>query len=145
MSRIDTKHVLIGGVAAAVILNACDWVINNYITSDLWIHVAHVRSVDTDLMNGRGALATTIAVDTLLGFLLAWLYAALRPRLGRGPSTAIIAAFVVFGVANLQMATFAAWFQGWDLFIRSAALQLVSLFAAALAAGWIYKEAGDVN
>jgi hypothetical protein len=145
MSRIDTKHVLLGGVAAAIILNACDWVINNYITANLWILVAHSRNVDTDLMNGPSALATTIVVDCLMGFLLAWLYAAIRPRLGRGPGTAIIAAFVVFGVANLQMATFAAWFQGWDLFIRSAALQLVALVAAALAAGWIYREAGDVD
>ena len=27
MSRIDVKHVLLGGVAAAILLNACDWVI----------------------------------------------------------------------------------------------------------------------
>ena len=145
MSRIDVKHVLLGGVAAAILLNACDWVINNYITADLWIHVAHARNVDTDLMNGTGALVTTIVVDVLLGFLLAWLYAALRPRLGPGPGTAVIAAFVVFGIANLQMATFAGWFQGWDLFIRTAALQLVSLVAAALAAGWIYKEPGEIQ
>src|SRR5262245_62582733 len=122
MSRIDTKHVLIGGAAAAIILNVCDWVINNYITADLWIHVAHSRNVDTDLMNGTGALATTIIVDCMMGFLLAWLYAAIRPRLGPGPGTAIIAAFVVFGVANLQMATFAAWLPGWDLFFRAGAL-----------------------
>ena len=62
-------------------------------------------------MNGTSALVTTVVVDTLLGFLLAWLYAALRPRLGPGAGTAVIAAFVVFGIANLQMATFAGWFR----------------------------------
>ena len=45
-------------------------------------------------------------VDTALGFLVAWVYAAVRPRLGPGPSTAVIASFVVYGVAALQMATY---------------------------------------
>jgi hypothetical protein len=143
MSRIDTKHVLLGGVAASVILNACDWVTNNYIIADQWRHLAQTHNIDTFLMNGTGALAGFIAVDCVFGFLIAWVYAAVRPRLGPGPATAVISAFVVFGGANAQMATFGGWFIPWDLFIKTAALSLVAMIAAALAAGWVYKEAGD--
>ena len=140
MSRIDTKHVLLGGIAASVLLNACDWVTNNYILADQWQHFAQTHSVDTFLMGGKSALAQQIAVDCIFGFLLAWLYAAIRPRLGPGASTAVIAAFVVFGVANGQMALFGGWLIGWDLFIRTSALSLVALIIAGLAAGWVYQE-----
>jgi len=143
MSSIDTKHVLLGGVAAAVILNACDWVINNYILDDFWRHLAQTRNVDMFEMNGTSVLVTTVLVDCVLGFVLAWVYAAIRPRLGPGPGTAIIASFVVFGIANAQIATFGGWLVTWDVFVRTAALSLASLLAAGLAAGWVYKEAGD--
>jgi hypothetical protein len=91
-------------------------------------------------MNGTSALVTFAGVDTALGFLVAWVYAAVRPRLGPGPSTAVIASFVVYGVAALQMATYGGWFIPWDLFIRSSACSLVSFTAAGLSAGWVYKE-----
>jgi hypothetical protein len=140
MSHIDTKHALLGGVAAAVVLNACDWVVNNYVLADMWRHLGQTHNVDMFLMNGTAALATFIGVDCALGFLLAWVYAAIRPRLGPGPSTAVIASFVVYGVAALQMATYGGWFIPWDLFIRSSALSLVSFTAAGLSAAWVYKE-----
>jgi len=94
-------------------------------------------------MNGTSVLVTTVLVDCVLGFVLAWVYAAIRPRLGPGPGTAIIASFVVFGIANAQIATFGGWLVTWDVFVRTAALSLASLLAAGLAAGWVYKEAGD--
>ena len=140
MSRISTTHVLIGGVAAAVVLNACDFAVNNYVLADFWRHLGQTHNVDMFLMNGTSALVTFITVDTALGFLLAWVYAAIRPRLGPGPSTAVIASFVVYGVAALQMATYGGWFIPWDLFIRSSALSLVSFVAAGLAGAWVYKE-----
>src|SRR6476659_6498314 len=120
MSRIDTKHVLLSGIAASVLLNACDWVTNNYILASQWLHFAQTHSVDTFAMAGTGALVGQVVVDCVLGFLLAWVYAAIRPRLGAGASTAVIAAFVVFGIANAEMALFGGWLLGWDLFIRTA-------------------------
>jgi hypothetical protein len=140
MSHISTRHVLLGGVAAAVVLNACDWVVNNYVLADFWRHLGQTHNVDMFLMSGPVATGTYIGVDCALGFLLAWVYAAIRPRLGPGPSTAVIASFVVYGVAALQMATYGGWFIPWDLFIRSSALSLVSMTAAGLAAAWVYKE-----
>lgn len=140
MSRIDTKHLLLAGVAAAVVLNAGDWVVNNYLLADMWRHLGQTHNVDMFLMNGTSALVTFMTVDCAFGFLLAWVYAAIRPRLGPGGSTAVIASFVVFGVAALEMVTFAGWFIPWDLFIRSSACSLVSFVVAGLAAGWVYRE-----
>lgn len=140
MSSINTKHVLLGGVAAAAILNANDWVVNNYVLPDFWRHLGQTHNVDMFLMNGNAALATFVIVDCAFGFMLAWLYAAIRPRLGPGASTAVIASFVVYGAAALQMATFTGWFIPWDLFIRSSALSLVAFVVAGWVAAWIYKE-----
>ena len=140
MSETNTKHLLLGGVAAAVVLNACDWVVNNYVLADYWRHLGQTHNVDMFLMSGPSATATFVVIDVLLGFLLAWLYTAIRPRLGPGASTSIIATSTVWVVATLQMATYGGWFIPWDLFIRSGALSFVSMQAAGLAAAWIYKE-----
>jgi len=45
----------------------------------------------------------------LFGLLIVWVYAAIRPRLGPGPGTAVKATLVVFGASALNMATFAPW------------------------------------
>ena len=43
-----------------------------------------------------GAIATNVVVSFVIGILLVWLYAAIRPRFGPGPKTAILAALVVW-------------------------------------------------
>jgi hypothetical protein len=140
MSDINTKHVLLGGVAAAVVLTAGDFVVNNYVLDAYWRHLGQTHNVDMFKMSGTAATVTFVVVDCALGFLLAWLYAAVRPRLGPGPGTAFIATAVVWGVAALQMATYGGWFIPWDLVIRSSALLFVTMLAAGLAAAWVYRE-----
>jgi hypothetical protein len=140
MSNIDTKHLALGSAAAAIVVNACDWVVNNYLLADRWRHVAQTHNIDPFKMNGMSALVTFVVVDCAIGFLLVWTYAAIRPRLGPGPGTATIASFVIFGTAALVTATFGGWFIPWDLYVRAAVLTFVSYTAGALAGAWVYKE-----
>jgi hypothetical protein len=121
-------------------MNICDYVSNNFILATDWEHIARIRNVDMADMSSTPALVTYVVVDLLLGLLVVWTYAAIRPRLGQGPGTAIVAGFMVFLPQALLMASFAVSFLTWDVFIRGGVLMLVSALAGALAGGWVYAE-----
>src|SRR2546422_4874519 len=42
-----------------------------------------------------------VIVDFLFGIFLIWLYAAIRPRFGAGPRTAVLAGFAIWGLYGL--------------------------------------------
>src|SRR5205807_7274826 len=50
---------------------------------------------------GGGALAMFVAWGFLVGFFAVWLYAAIRPRYGAGPKTALCAGAAVWGLGYL--------------------------------------------
>ena len=76
----------------------------------------------------------------VLGFLLCWMYALARPRLGPGPKTALVVGSIGFIFAN-------SYFIGlsvWESSFAAAFIQLVLLWlkfsAATYIAGWQYIE-----
>ena len=140
MSRVNGGKLVAGGILAGVVMNICDYVSNNFILATDWEHIARIRNVDMADMSSTPALVTYVVVDLLLGLLVVWTYAAIRPRLGQGPGTAIVAGFMVFFAQALLMASFAVSFLTWDVFIRGGVLMLVSALAGALAGGWVYAE-----
>lgn len=143
MSSINVGRVVIAGVAAGAVLTACDFVVNNFILNEAWERVQQARNVEVAVAGGTGELVKFIAIDLLIGFLIAWVYAAIRPRLGPGPGTAAIASLVVFAVGALNVATFAGWMFSWDLFMKSSFFGLISMLAAGWAGGWVYSEEED--
>jgi hypothetical protein len=145
VSSINIGRVLTGGIAAGAVLNACDFVINNFILNEAWQRVQQARNVDVAAASGSMELVKFIAIDFVLGLLIVWVYAAIRPRLGPGPTTAATAALVIFGAGALNMASFAPWFFSWDMFIRSGTLGLISMLAAGWAGGWVYSEPGEIQ
>jgi hypothetical protein len=145
MANINAGKLVAGSILAGVVLNLCDYVSNNFILAADWEHIARVRNVDMADMSSSTALVTYVVVDLLLGLLLVWTYAAIRPRLGRGPGTAIVAGFMVFLAEALLMASYAVSFLTWDVFIRGGLLLLVSTLAASLAGAWVYAEVDDLE
>jgi hypothetical protein len=144
MAKIRTGRIVAGGLAAGVVMNICDFVINNYILSEAWQRAAAIRNLDAAALGSTPALVTFVTIDFLLGTLLVWLYAAIRPRFGPGPATAIIASFAVFAACTLVVASYSEWFS-WDLVIKSSGLSLVSIMAAGLAGAWMYREDGPAE
>lgn len=145
VSSINVGRVVMAGVAAGAVLTACDFVVNNFILNEAWERVQQARNVEVAAAGGTGELIKFIVIDVLLGFLIAWVYAAIRPRLGPGPGTAATAALAVFAVSALSIATFAGWMFSWDLFIKSSFFGLISMLAAGWAAGWVYSENDSGN
>jgi drug/metabolite transporter (DMT)-like permease len=91
-------------------------------------------------------VSTTVLLVVLgfvFGILVTWLYAAIRPRYGAGPRTAVLAGVA----AGLLMGVFPDI--GWGLTLRliparvwaaDAVVSLVALVIAALLGAWVYKE-----
>ena len=137
---IHTGRFALGGLAAGLIVNGCEYVINNAILARDWQQLAQRHNLDESAMGGSTALATFVTIDVLIGFLLMWTYVAIRPRFGPGPATAVKAAVAVWSAVTLATGLFGGWFVPWDLVLRNAGLVLAGYLAGALAGGVLYKE-----
>jgi hypothetical protein len=141
MRPINVGKLALGGLIAGVVIALGDFAGNNFLLADPWERLAQVHNVEQSLMQGDTAFATFLVVDFILGFVLVTIYAGIRPRFGPGPSTAVTAAFLVFLISTVMLATFGGWFIPWDLFLKMSGLSLLTYIAAALAGGYLYSEA----
>lgn len=93
---------------------------------------------------GTGALTGRVLTQFAVGFLLVWLYAAMRPRFGPGMKTAALAAFAVWLCGFL-------FYLDWlylgmmspGLYALTSLVMIITLLIAAGLGAMIYKEEGS--
>jgi hypothetical protein len=100
MSGINTGKVIVGGLVAGVVLNVIDFVVNGVVLGAQWEAATLARGVDPAAV-GPSSMVGWITSDFLMGLSIVWLYAAIRPRFGPGPSTAICAGLVVWAISHI--------------------------------------------
>jgi hypothetical protein len=138
-SDINLARVFIGGLVAGVVANVLDFVVNEYVLAED-MHLLIQRFGLSDAV-GPGVAVTWIVVDFVLGILLVWTYAAIRPRFGPGPRTAIAAGLTIFAAITAVMAGFTRMgLFATPLFLKASAFLLVTLCLASVAGAWLYKE-----
>ena len=82
-----------------------------------------------------------IVMDLVIGMLLAYTYAAIRPRFGPGPKTAIIAAMMFWIFGTIVSANYLVMgMMSRGLWLTFGLIYLVCLIIASLVAGALYKE-----
>lgn len=89
MAAVNSKSVLMGGLAAGAVMNALDYVSNNVIRGARW--TAELTAINPALgakMADPMAISAFVIVDFLTAFAIVWTYAAVRTRFGPGPATA---------------------------------------------------------
>ena len=100
MGKINLQKVIVGGLIAGLVLNVFDFLVYGvWLKNDM--NAAMVAL-------GKPAMTTNmilwfVFLDFLFGIWLVWLYAAIRPRFGAGPRTAVmagVAMWVLFGLLN---------------------------------------------
>lgn len=142
MAPINTKRVLLAGLAAGVVMNVIDFAANTFVTGGR-MH-AELTAVNLTLwanLNMPAKMPVFFAIDFVLAILLVWLYAAIRPRFGSGPRTAIIAAVFVWlvsgalGYIYVLMGLFST-----ANFAMNSAVGLVNFAASAWVGGKFYSE-----
>lgn len=139
MRRINLGRVLIGGLLAGLIINIGEFIFNVVLFGED-MNAAMVALNRPPIDNTM--IPWFLLFGFGLGFMLVWVYAAIRPRLGPGVSTAICASAVVWGLAYLYPNLF---FIIINLFPRQMMIWatvwgLVELTIAGIAGAWLYKE-----
>jgi hypothetical protein len=91
---------------------------------------------------GGQQIAGFVIMTFILGIVLVWVYAAIRPRFGAGVKTAIIAGVVTWLLGNcLPTAGFTIMgVLPTDLATIGCLWGLVEIGIAAVAGAWVYKE-----
>jgi hypothetical protein len=140
MSRINMSRVLIGGLVAGLIVNIGEGLLNGVVLADDW--VSAMAALNRPPMD-PGLIPWFFVFGFGLGFMLVWVYAAIRPRMGPGVGTAVCAATAVWGLSNLypNLFTIVVGLLPTRLVMISIVWGLVETIIAAIAGAWIYKEA----
>jgi hypothetical protein len=141
MNRINVPRVILGGLAAGVVANALDAAAGMFLLAEDMGKNAQRLGLDSAVLTSGATMATWIAIDFLYGLLIVFTYAAMRPRFGPGPKTALIAGLTLYVTVTIFMAGLTAMGMFMQSgFIKSAAIYLVVNVAASLAGAAIYKE-----
>jgi len=139
---VNAGKVVTGGAAAGVVLIVLDYLVNGRLLAEQnRAAVSALNPALVETMEGGGAMALYIVIDLVFGLLLVWTYAAMRPRFGAGPKTAVIAGVQIWGVAflmYLSMTAMGMW--TWSYFALGAAVSLIMLVVAATVGAKLYKE-----
>jgi hypothetical protein len=140
MNNINMGRVVLGGLLAGLILNVGEWLLNDKV---LGAQMKDFMTKHNFPEPGGNFLIIAVGLTFVLGIVIVLGYACIRPRLGAGVKTAIIAGlFAWFGIyfysgiingvlAGIPMNTMAMVLV-WGL---------VEYAVAAVAGAWLYTEA----
>lgn len=142
--RINMSKVLVGGIAAGVVMLVIDFITYKYVFgARMATEMDAYHPGASTSMNATTGMITMILTDLITGILLVWLYAAIRPRFGPGPRTAVYAAIVtwlfggIFSYGYMSMGLMSA-----GLWWEYAIMWLVVLLIAGQAGAKLYSEEG---
>jgi len=147
--NINTKKVLLGGFVAGVVLNIIDYFSNAVIFAERMRGDANAFKPgfgDQMMEMGGGQIATYVFFDFIIGMLVVWTYAAVRPRFGPGPRTAMYVAllFFVFGMI-LNFGYKESGIMSPGLWYSYSGMWLVNLLIATMVGAWVYQEEDSVT
>lgn len=133
-------RVFLGGLLAGLILNIGEFVLNEkVIGAQMKAFFAEHGFKDP----GANFIIAAVVLTFLVGIVAVWLYALIRPRLGPGPKTAIVAAVILwFGIylycGLINMLLFAI---PMNMMMIAFVWGLVEYIVATIAGAWLYQEA----
>ena len=138
MSTVNGKRVIAGGVVAGLVALVAEVLMEPVAGGPMQTWLSGLGIEPPGEITMLGYLVTAI----VLGIVMVWLYAAARPRLGAGPSTALRIGLAVWALAcaipNIHM--FGLGVMPADLFWIITLGTAVQMPLAALAGAWVYRE-----
>jgi hypothetical protein len=143
MGKINWKRVIFGGLAAGFLYDLFEVALSPFVAGKQY--EAELNAIRHTPPSAAG-YAFFICWGFVIGIVAVGLYAAVRPRLGRGPRTAARVAFALWVVADL-MPQMGQAFMGiftFPLMIKFTLQQLFFMLATTIAGAWIYKESDGV-
>jgi hypothetical protein len=138
VTKINWVRVFLGGVLAGAIINVFEIFWSGVVLAKQW--AAAMSALNHPLPS---AAIWIFALEALgMGIAAIWLYAAIRPRFGPGPKTAVLAAFAywVIGYALPAVGIGQTGLFPVRLLAITHSGGLVEIVAATLAGAALYKE-----
>ncbi len=143
MGKINMARVFLGGIVAGAFTVAMEYLGVFLLPSSLSLHQV------TGVAYYSAARQFTFAAVVILvgGPLAIWIYAAIRPRFGAGPRTAVIAAvwiWLVVGPYMQALGAIVAFMKPMPLgmVVTADIMGLPFIMGAVLIGAWLYKEEG---
>jgi hypothetical protein len=140
MTKVNWRRIVLGGFLWVLVFNA------------LWLSawVLFLRNDWRIVLTGPGrtlpptleSLAIWLLLTLVGGIFAIWLYAAIRPRYGAGPKTAIYAGFALWLTSGLGPTLWLAHIISLpaSLVIGTVTSGLVANVVATVLGAWLYKE-----
>ncbi len=141
MKKINVGRVLLGGLVAGVVLNIGEFLLNGLLLAEEMKTFFTERNLPAE---PTASFFVTATVATfILGIVIVYLYAAIRPRFGAGVKTAICAGALAWFFVYLYVgALYAAMgMVSTSLTVKGMVWGLFEFAISAVAGAWLYKEA----
>jgi len=147
--NINRRKLLVAGLASGLVLNVIDFLSNAVILAPRMQADANAFKPglgDQMAAMGGGQIAVYVFFDFVVGFLLVWTYAAIRPRFGPGPRTSAYVGFLffvfglilTFGYKELGVMSPGLWWMYTGIWF-------INLLLASFVGGWLYTEEESVR
>ena len=139
MNKINAGRVLLGGLVAGLVISIGNFLINRVLLRD---------AVNAELARlhvpepGNDFIVKAVVLTFILGIAIVYLYAAIRPRFGAGPKTAICAGLMAWFFVFLYTSVLLGMLlrMPLDLSVKRVALGLIVYVIGAIVGAWLYKE-----
>ena len=140
MAHTNRGRVVLGGLLAGIVINVVEFITNGVVLREAWGKAMQALGKPADLT--AGAIVVFDIWGFLLGIAAVWLYAAIRPRYGAGPNTAIRAGLVTWTVAVFlaNLGNYPLGLFPTRLLVITSVVALFEIVIATLAGAWLYKE-----
>lgn len=141
MAKMNLGRVLLGGIVAGIVIDAWEGVMRGVLLQD--------RAADAMAAIGRTANVSVrqiVALDVwglAVGIFTVLLYAAIRPRFGAGPKTAIFAGIMIWALVFALGIMPVVFLHLLPVSLSAITVcgELVMMILGGLAGGALYKEA----
>ena len=139
MNGINNGRVIGGGLVAGVVIEIGEFLRDGVLLAD---RVADFTKALGLSAPSAGVLAFNGLLVLAMGIVTVWLYAAIRPRFGPGPRTAVVAGVVVWLLLFVFQLAFLAsvGVLPGDYVLIACVWTLVEVPLAAVAGAWLYVE-----
>ena len=142
MARINWTRVFLGGLVWTVVFNVL-WIAALVLYLDPEVTATwKALGLQTSRLQTPGFAVLWLALTSVGGVVAIWLYAAIRPRYGPGPKTAVGAGLALWLIGNLLPMIFlgVAGLFSTRFVAMDVATNLVMIVAATFVGAWLYKE-----
>ena len=138
MGKINIGRVILGGLVAGLIINISEYVLNIYVIAEESAAIMERMGLPPI---GTHQIVWFLALTFVLGIVIVFVYAGLRPRFGAGVPTAVIAGLTVWLVSMMAFtADLIIGVTPANLFVLAGAWSLVETVIAAIAGASLYNE-----